>query len=143
MTADSASAASTAQASTAQASSSSAASPAAGPRAAVSAATAPSWPWRRGAMLLAGAAQLITISALLSADPIAVTWASLLLAIAPAPLLAAAAWAPGAVRRPAAVAGLAVLIAGIAGQVTHTGLFFLPALVVLAVGTVMLWREPA
>jgi hypothetical protein len=41
----------------------------------------PSWPWRRGALILAGAAQL------------------------------------------------------------HTGLFFLPALVVLAVGTVRLWQE--
>jgi hypothetical protein len=43
----------------------------------------PSWPWRRGALILAGAAQLITISALTSADPLAVTWSSLLLAIAP------------------------------------------------------------
>jgi hypothetical protein len=34
----------------------------------------PSWPWRRGALILAGAAQLITISALTSADPLAVTW---------------------------------------------------------------------
>ena len=31
----------------------------------------PSWPWRRAALFLAGAAQLITISALVSADPIA------------------------------------------------------------------------
>jgi hypothetical protein len=53
----------------------------------------PSWPWRRAALFLAGAAQLITISALLSADPIAVNWASLLLAVAPAPLAAAAAFA--------------------------------------------------
>ncbi len=28
-----------------------------------------SWPWRRGALILASAAQLITISALTSADP--------------------------------------------------------------------------
>ena len=54
----------------------------------------PSWAWRRAALFLAGAAQLITISALNSADPLAVTWASLLLAIAPAPLAAAAAFAP-------------------------------------------------
>jgi hypothetical protein len=33
----------------------------------------PSWAWRRGALILAGAAQLITISALTSADPLAVT----------------------------------------------------------------------
>ena len=43
----------------------------------------------------------------------------------------------------AAVAGIAVLVAGIAGQLTHTGLFFVPALVVLAVGAVKLWREQA
>jgi hypothetical protein len=103
-----------------------------------------SWPWLRGALILAGAAQLITISALASADPLAVTWSALLLAIAPALLAAAAAFAPAPVSRPAAVAGIAVLIAGIAGQATQTGwlyVFFLPALVVLAVGGVMLWRE--
>ena len=48
-----------------------------------------SWAWRRAALFLAGAAQLITISALTSADPLAVTWASLMLAIAPAPLAVA------------------------------------------------------
>ena len=42
----------------------------------------PSWPWRRAALFLAGAAQLITISALVGADPLAATWWSLLLAIA-------------------------------------------------------------
>jgi hypothetical protein len=41
----------------------------------------------------------------------------------------------------AAAAGIAVLAAGIAGQVTHTGLFFVPALVVLAIAAVKLWRE--
>jgi len=101
----------------------------------------PSWPWRRGAMLLAGAAQLITISALLSADPLAVSWWSLLLAIAPAPLAAAAAFAPARLNLLAAVAGVVVLIAGIAGGILHIGLFFVPALVVLAVGVVKLWRE--
>jgi hypothetical protein len=101
----------------------------------------PSWPWRRAALFLAGAAQLITISALVGADPIAVTWSSLLLAVAPAPLAAAAAFAPAPVNLLAAVAGLAVLVAGIAGQLTHTGLFFVPALVVLAIGAVKLWRE--
>jgi hypothetical protein len=39
-------------------------------------------------LLLAGATQLITISALVGADPIAATWAPLLLAVAPAPLAA-------------------------------------------------------
>ena len=101
----------------------------------------PSWPWRRGALFLAGAAQLITISALNSADPLAVTWASLLLAIAPAPLAAAAAFAPARLNLLAAVAGVLVLIAGIAGEILHIGLFFVPALVVLAVGAVKLWRE--
>ena len=102
----------------------------------------PSWAWRRGAFLLAGAAQLITISALTSADPLAVTWSSLLLAIAPAPLAAAAAFLPARLARPAAAICVVVLIAGIVGGILHTGLFFLPALVVLAVGTVRLWQEP-
>jgi hypothetical protein len=100
-----------------------------------------SWPWRRTALLLAGAAQLITISALLSADPIPVTWASLLLAITPAPLAAAAAFAPAPASRLAAAAGVLVLVAGIAGQITHTGAFFVPALIVLAVAAVRLWAE--
>jgi hypothetical protein len=101
----------------------------------------PSWVWRRGALILAGAAQLITISALTSADPLTVTWASRLLAIAPAPLAAAAAFTPAPVSRLAAVVGVLVLMAGIAGSIVHTGLFFVPALVVLAVGGVKLWRE--
>ena len=101
----------------------------------------PSWPWRRGALILAGAAQLITISALNSADPLAVTWWSLLLAIAPAPLAAAAAFAPAPVNRLAATVGVLVLAAGIAGGILHIGLFFVPALVALAIGGVKLWRE--
>jgi hypothetical protein len=103
----------------------------------------PSWAWRRGALILAGAAQLITISALTSADPLAVTWSSLLLAIAPAPLAAAAAFLPARLARPAAAICVVVLIAGIVGGILHTGLFFLPALVALAIGTVMLWQEQA
>jgi len=39
---------------------------------AVPLAPAPSWPWRRAGLFLAGAAQLITISALVGADPLAV-----------------------------------------------------------------------
>jgi hypothetical protein len=101
----------------------------------------PSWPWRRSALLLAGAAQLITISALLGEDPPPVTWASLLLALAPVPLVAAAAFAPGPVSRLAVVVGVLVLVAGTAGAILHTGLFFVPALVVLAVGGLKLWRE--
>ena len=104
----------------------------------------PSWPWRRSALLLAIAAQLITISAVLNrVDPVTVTWAALLLAIAPAPLAAAAAFAPAPVNRVAAVAGVAVLIAGIVGFITHTGLFFVPALAALAVGMVKMWQEQA
>jgi len=101
----------------------------------------PSWPWRRAALFLAGAAQLITISALVGADPIPATWSSLLLAVAPAPLAAAAAFAPAPANLLAAVAGIVVLAVGIVAQVTFTGLFFVPALVVLAVGAVKLWRE--
>ena len=101
----------------------------------------PSWPWMRGALILAGAAQLITISALTSADPLAVTWSSLLLAIAPAPLAALVAFAPARVARPAAAVAVVVLVAGIVGGILHTGLFFLPALIVLGVGTVKLWQE--
>jgi hypothetical protein len=101
----------------------------------------PRWAWRRGALILAGAAQLITVSALTSADPLAATWAPLLLAIAPAPLAAAAAFAPAPVNRLAAVIAVLVLVAGIAGSILHTRLFFVPALVVLAVGGVKLGRE--
>src|SRR5271157_6130106 len=101
----------------------------------------PTQRWLLAALLLAGAAQLITISALVSVDPLAVTWWSLLLAIAPAPLAAAAAFAPAPVNRLAALADLLVLNAGIAGGILHIGLFFVPALVALAVGSVGLWRE--
>ena len=77
----------------------------------------------------------------MGADPIPATWSSLLLAVAPAPVAAAAAFAPAPVNLLAAAAGIAVLAAGIVAQVTHTGLFFVPALVVLAVAAVKLWRE--
>ncbi len=101
----------------------------------------PSRRWFLAALLLAGAAQLIIISALVSADPLATTWWSLLLAIGPAPLAAAAAFAPGPANGLAAMAGLLVLVAGIAGGIAHTGLFFVPALVALAIGIVRLRRE--
>ena len=110
--------------------------------AALPAASAPqSWPWRRTALILAAAAQLITISALVSADPLAATWSSLLLGTAPVPLTAAAAFAPGPVAKLAAAAAVLALVAGIAGSVLHTGLFFLPALVVLIPGGIRLWGE--
>src|SRR5215467_14312824 len=119
-------------------------SPAASPAAPATPLPAPaSWPWRRAALFLAGAAQLITISALVGADPIPATWSSLLLAVAPAPLAAVAAFDPAPVNLLAAMAGIVVLVVGIVAQVTHTGLFFAPALVVLAVGAVKLWRERA
>ena len=97
--------------------------------------------WCRAGLILAGAAQLITISALTSADPIAATWSALLLATAPAPLAAAAMFTRAPVNRLAVVAALAAIIVGGAGQILHTGLFFLPALVVLAVAGIILWRE--
>jgi hypothetical protein len=104
-------------------------------------AISPRRPWLVGALFLAGGAQLITISALLSVDPLAVTWWALLLAIAPAPLTAVAAFAPAALARAAAAATIVVLVAGIVGGILHTGLFFVPALVVLVIGSRDLWRE--
>jgi hypothetical protein len=103
----------------------------------------PSWAWMRGALILAGAAQLITISALTSADPLAATWYSLLPAVAPALLVAAAAFAPAPASLPLAVLAAVVLLVGIIGGIAHTGAFYLPALVVLAVGVARLWRERA
>jgi hypothetical protein len=105
--------------------------------------TPPSWPWRRGALLLAGAAQLITISALVSVDPLGATWWSLLLAIAPAPLVAVAAFGPQPIARVLAWAGAGVILAGLIGGILHTGLFFAPALIVLVVGALKLSRETA
>src|ERR1700689_2010658 len=99
----------------------------------------PSWAWMRGALILAGAAQLITISALVSADPLAATWYSLLLAIAPALLVAAAAFAPAPANLPLAVVAAVVLVVGIIAGIAHTGAFYLPALVVLAVGVARIW----
>ena len=95
----------------------------------------------RAALLLSIAAQLITIAALEGADPLAVTWAALLLAIAPAPLAAVVAFAPAPIARLAAVLDAAVLVAGILGGILHTGLFFVPALAAMAVAGVKLWRE--
>jgi hypothetical protein len=102
-----------------------------------------SWPWRRAALLASIAAQMITIAALNGADPIPATWAALLLAIAPAPLALAAAFSPAPAARLAAPLAVVVLVAGIIGQVTHTGLFFLPALATMAVAALRLWHERA
>jgi hypothetical protein len=92
----------------------------------------------RWAIVLSVAAQLITISALTSADPLSVSWYSLLLAIAPVPLAALAALVPPAYALPATLLALVVLVAGIAGGITHTGLFYLPALILLATVAVRL-----
>ena len=99
--------------------------------------------WLIGAFLLAGAAQLITIAALTSADPVPATWTALLLATAPAPLAAAAAFAPAPVVRPAVVIATVVIVAGLIGTILHTGLFFAPALVLLVVGGLRFWQEQA
>jgi hypothetical protein len=128
--------------STDNASADSSAVPATSPAPAAPVAPAPpSWPWRRGALILAGAAQLITISALAGADHPPVTWAALLLAIAPAPLAAAAAFAPAPAGWLAAAAAVVAMAAGLVGAITHTGLFFLPALAVEIVAVVKLWAE--
>jgi hypothetical protein len=102
-----------------------------------------SWPWRRGALLASIAAQLITIAALEGADPIPATWTAVLLAVAPAPLALAAAFAPVPVARLAAPLAVVVLVTGMIGQVTHTGVFFLPALAAMIVAALRLWREGA
>lgn len=102
-----------------------------------------SWPWRRAALLACIAAQLITISALLSVDPIPATWTALLLAVAPAPLALVAAFAPAPAARLAAPLAVAVLVTGMAGQVTHTAVFFLPALAAMTGAALRLWREGA
>ena len=100
-----------------------------------------SWPWRRAALLLSVAAQLVTIAALEGADPIPATWTAVLLAVAPAPLALVAAFAPAPVARFAAPLAVVVLLVGIIGQVTHTGLFFVPALAAMTGAAVRLWRE--
>jgi hypothetical protein len=99
-------------------------------------------------MLLAGAAQLIAIAALTrSSDPVPATWVPLLLAIAPVILTAAAAFARARIGRLAAIAGIAALLAGTIGAIGQAGMqyavFFVPALLVLIVATIRLWREPA
>jgi len=135
----------------------------------------------RGALILADAAQLITLLALVRAVTLAATWYSLLLAIVPALLLAivpalllaiapalllaiapalllaiapalllaiaptllpaTAAFAPAAANLPLAVIAAVVLVVGIVTAITHTGAFFVPALVVSAMGVARLWRE--
>jgi hypothetical protein len=101
---------------------------------------APARLWMRAAFLFAGAAQLITISALESSVPAPSTWAVLLLAVAPVFLVAAAVFAPAPVNRVAAVVAAIVLLIGLIGAASYTGWFFAPALGALAVGAAKLWR---
>lgn len=65
----------------------------------------------------------------------------MLLAVVPVPLALVAAFAPAPVSWLAAPLAVVVLLAGIIGQVTHTGLFFVPALAAMIVATFKLWRE--
>jgi hypothetical protein len=106
-----------------------------------SATSSPSLSWRRWAVVAAAAGQTITISALTSADPLAVSWAALLLAITPLPLAALAALAPRQYGRPTTLLALVVLVVGMAGGITHTGLFFLPELAVLVFAAIRVWGE--
>lgn len=106
----------------------------------VPAARARNGQWLLAGLLLSGAAQLIDIAVLTSADRLPASWWALLLAIAPAPLAAVAAFAPPRVARLAVVVAVAVLVAGIVGGIIHNGLFFAPALVAMAVGGLRLWK---
>jgi hypothetical protein len=100
-----------------------------------------SWPWRRAALLLSIAAQLITIAALERRGP----HPGYLDGGAASDRARAA--GPGGRVRPAPVARMAaplavvVLVVGVIGQMTDTGLFFVPALAAMTVAAVRLWRE--
>jgi hypothetical protein len=101
----------------------------------------PAIAWLRGALVLAIAAQLITVSALNSPRyPLVANWATLLMAIAPAPLAALTVLAPKRFTRAAILLDIVVLVVGIVGGITHTGLFFVPELAVLVYAMV---REQA
>lgn len=99
---------------------------------------AASWPWRRGALILAGAAQLITISALNSVDPLAVAGA--------AAGRSARAAGSGGVRSGSGEPAGGSWRGGGPGRGYRGRDFaywavFVPALVVLSAGAVKLWRE--
>src|ERR1039457_2731152 len=57
------------------------------------------------------------------------------------PIGVSAAVTPARICRVAAPLTAAVLVAVIAGEITHIGLFFVPALAAMAVAGIMLWRE--
>jgi hypothetical protein len=110
-------------------------------QAATSEPVSPTRRWRIGAFLLTGAAQIITIASLTYVLHPGVTWAALLLAIAPAPLAAVAAFAPRPIARWAAVVAALVVVAGLAGWATHAGWLFAPALAALVVVCLRLWGD--
>jgi hypothetical protein len=89
--------------------------------------------WRRAALLLTGAAQLITIASLTYLLHPGVSWAGLLLAIAPVPLVALTAYAPRPIAKWAVIIPIVVVAAGLAGWITHAGWLFVPALAALIV----------
>jgi len=101
----------------------------------------PAISWLRGALVLAIAGQLLTISALTSADPLTISWSALWLAIAPALVAALTVLAPRQLVRQAVAVDVVVLVVGIVGGITHTGLFFLPELIVLGIAAVKTWRD--
>jgi hypothetical protein len=98
-----------------------------------------SWPGRRGTLLLALAAQLIIISTLVSADPVAATWSSpprrsrppRLPPLRLSPRFESAGW-----RQPRWWGVMAMV-----GRATRAGLFFVVALVMLNIGGTRLWRD--
>jgi hypothetical protein len=99
------------------------------------------WGWRQAAVLLSLAAQVITISALVGVDPQPATWSALLLAVAPTPLALLVFFTPARVARPAVVVTAVVLVVGIIGDITHMGVFFIPALAALVGAGLRLWQE--
>ena len=100
--------------------------------------------WGRVALFLAGGAQLITIAALLNVtSSVSLTWSSVLLAAAPAPIVAVAAFARPPADLAAAATAIVVMVVGLAGQATHTGPLFAPAIVMLAFAAAKMRKEQA
>jgi hypothetical protein len=104
-------------------------------------ASTPTTRWLRAAFLLSGAAQLIIIGSLTYLHHPGVTWAALLLAIAPAPLAALTAFGPRPLARWLAIITALVVAAGLAGWATHAGWLFAPALASLIVVCLRLWQD--
>lgn len=105
----------------------------------IASAAPPSWPCRRAAFP-PGAAQSITNSALVVGHAAAASGSSLLRAVAPSSLAAAAAFALAPVDLLAARAGSRSRWRGWPGNSPVPG-FFLPAVVMRAVGAAKLHRE--